>query len=431
MRAIARMAQEVRQLAGLCALGLALSVATSASAETTPAPKVVLRIVVMRHGVRSPTSTPAELAPYANRPWAEWPVAPGVLTPHGAQGMTALGRRYRESLGDAGLWSGGCDTLDQVVVIADSTPRNRASAAAFMQGVAPACQGHYLALATDQSNPLFHFGEAKDAKDDDGATSSLPAPWPPAALVSLQRVLLGCTGDACITRARASGRKLLLDPTHDDDATHAKSLKTAGSLSENLMLEYAQGFEQRQVAWGSGDNDTIGQLISLHNLQFALSKKSMPAAAQAGSNLMAHILATLQQAGGTAPQVAPLSDRHARVVLLLGHDTNLANLAGVLALDWHDARQPDDYPPGGALVFDLLDDHDHFVVRVGTAMPTLDALRRANFDQQAALVQRTLSLPPCPGKSTCPLEEVSKWLGSRLDAQRIEAAIPAMPANMP
>ncbi len=431
MPALARIAIRARRLALLCAIGLALSSAASAAPETTPAPKVVLRIVVMRHGVRSPTSAPAELAPYANRPWTEWPVAPGVLTPHGAQGMTALGRRYRESLGDSGLWSGRCDTLDEVTVIADSTPRNRASAAALMQGLAPACPGHYLALAADQSNPLFHFGEGKDGKDDDGASSLLPAQWPPDALVALQRILLGCQGDACLTQAKTSGRKLLLDPAHDDNAARTKSLKTAGSLSENLMLEYAQGFPLTHVAWGSGDNHTISQLITLHNLQFALTKKSMPAAAQAGSNLMAHILATLQQAAGAAPVVAPLTDRREKVMILLGHDTNLANLAGVLALDWHDARQPDDYPPGGALVFDLLNDHGHYMLRVSTAMPTLDALRRADFSPQEALVQRNLSLPACPGKSTCLLTVVSQWLDTRLDPQRIEEAIPVMPSNTP
>lgn len=420
-----------RWLAALGALGLTLSAAASTTPETQPESQLVLRIVVMRHGVRSPTSSPAELAPYANHPWVEWPVAPGVLTAHGAEGMTALGRSYRQSLADAGLWSGRCDTLDNVVVIADSTPRNRASAAALVQGLAPACHGHYQALAANQSNPLFHFGESKDAKEDDGTPPSLPAEWPPAALVTLQRVLLGCAGDACITQATASGRKLLLDPARNDSAAHAKSLKTAGSLSENLMLEYAQGFPPRQVAWASGDSDTIGQLITLHNLQFALSKKSMPAAAQAGSNLMAHILATLQQAGGMTTAFAPLSDRRVKTVILLGHDTNLANLAGVLALDWHDARQPDDYPPGGALVFDLLEDHGQYAVRVATVMPTLEALRHANFSQENALVRRTLSLPACPDKPTCPLPVVSQWLATRLDPQRIEAAIPSMPANLP
>lgn len=418
---------------GPCLLGLALTLLSSpAWSEPAATGTLRLRVVIMRHGVRAPTSSPSELAPFATQPWAAWPVAPGMLTPHGVQGMTALGSRYRKLLGDAGLWSGHCDSLDQVVVIADSTPRNRASGAALSKGLAPACKSHYLALAPDQSNPLFHFGEKDGGKDDEATTASTPSAWPPLALAELQEVLLGCRGDKCAENAKASGHKLLIDPSHpDNDAARAKALKSAGSLSENLMLEYAQGFPQARVAWGHGDAATIGRLITLHNLQFALSKKSMPAAAQAGSNLVAHVLATLQQTAGVAPVVAPLAGKQAKVVLLVGHDTNLANVAGVLGVDWHDERQPDDYPPGGALVFDLLEAHGQYAMRVSSLMPTLEALRHADFGSEEALVEHPLSLPPCPHEPTCPLTKVSEWLGSRLDPQRIEPRMPALPANAP
>lgn len=407
----------------LAAALIAVATLIAPAVFAAEAPRPLLRIVLMRHGVRSPTAGPAELAPYAGRPWPAWPVAPGMLTPHGAQGMASLGERYRRMLIAEGWWSVQCDALGQVVVIADSTPRNHDSGGAFMRGLASRCEAHYLALDTRQSNPLFHYG-AKETKDDDAPASSPPS-WPPAALPELQRVLLGCGGEACLARARAEGRKLLFDPSHDDAAGRAKALKTAGSLSENLMLAYAQGLPSADVAWGHGDAATLGRLIGLHNLQFALSKKSMPAAAQAASNLMAHVLASWQQAAGKHTEVAPLAAADARVVVLMGHDTNLANVAGVLGVDWHDARQPDDYPPGGALLLDLLDDHGQAVVRVSSAMPTLDALRAADFGNADALVQRTLALPPCGQATTCPLARVSAWLAGRLDARRIDATVPA------
>lgn len=390
--------------------------------------EVVARVIVLRHGVRSPTSSPDELAPYASRAWQAWPVAPGVLTEHGAQGMTALGRRIGDMLVADGLGHGDCD--DAWLVVADSTPRNRASGAAMVKGLEPTCRGGYLALAPEQNNPLFHFKNASSAKDDD-TPAAAPSAWPPPALVELQTTLLGCSGDACLAKAREQQRKLLLDPAHDSEAARAKALKSAGSLSENLMLEYAQGFPPGDVAWGKGDAGFIGRIITLHNLQFALAKKSMPAAAMAGSNLMAHILATLQQAAGVTPSVAPLASAKTRAVLLIGHDTNLANLAGVLDVDWHDARQPDDYPPGGALVFDLIKRTDGYSVRVSSWMPTLDALRMANFDKRDALVRHTLALAPCKGKETCPLDTVTTWLKGRLDRGSIDAAVPSMPLNQP
>jgi len=384
-----------------------------------------LRVVVLRHGVRSPTKAPEALAPYANRPWAAWPVAPGQLTPHGIDGMRALGASYRQSLAADGLWSGACDRSGEVVVIADSTPRNHASGAALVQGLAPDCHGAYLALPTDQNNPLFHFGGKDDDKDDDDKPA-LPATWPPAALAELQRVLLGCEGSDCLATAHKDGRKTLLDAA--DDTERAKALKNAGSLSENLMLEYAQGFPAARVAWGQGDATTIGQIVTLHNLQFALTKKAMPAAARGGSNLLAHVLATLQQAGGEKPEVAALAATSVRAVLVVGHDTNLAQLAGLLDADWHDAAHPDDYPPGGALVFDLWQAHDKYSVSVSTAMPTLDELRHADFATPDALVRKTLRLAPCPRTDRCPLDKVSRWLHGRLDATRIDPALPAMRA---
>ncbi|RAO78121.1 hypothetical protein CA260_09945 [Dyella jiangningensis] len=111
---------------------------------------------------------------------------------------------------------------------------------------------------------------------------------------------------------------------------------------------------------------------------------------------------------------------------LAGHDTNLANLAGVLDVDWHDSRQPDDYPPGGALVFDLWREHGRSVVKVSSVMPTLNALRHADFGPDAALVQHTLALPPCHGTTSCPLDAVSAWLATRLDARYIEHDVPSL-----
>jgi len=338
--------------------------------------------------------------------------------------MQALGDRYRRWLIESHLWSGDCSTLEQVTVIADSTPRNRDSGAALAKGLAPACDAHYLALDASQNNPLFHFGN-KDIKDDDAPPSAASRAWPSEALAELQRVLLDCNDDTCVAQSKDATRRLF-DPTKDDAAARAKTLKTAGSLSENLMLEYAQGFPAEDVAWGHGDAATIGRLISLHNLQFGLTKRSMPAASQAASNLVAHIMASWQQAVGRKPEVAPLAGRGMHAILLVGHDTNLANLGGLLDVDWHDERQPDDYPPGGALVFDLLRDHGKPVVRVSSLMPTLDALRHADFGGNDALVQHALALAPCHGATTCPLDVVRDWLSTRVDDGRVDAGMPML-----
>ena len=43
-----------------------------------------------------------------------------------------------------------------------------------------------------------------------------------------------------------------------------------------------------------------------------------------------------------------------RVLIVVGHDTNISNIAGLLGISWLlDGYPPDDTPPGGALVFEL------------------------------------------------------------------------------
>jgi 4-phytase/acid phosphatase len=385
---------------------------------TTP-DSVRLEIVLMRHGVRSPTTAPDKYADYAGATWPTWPVAPGMLTTHGEQGMRALGASYRQRLIAENVFQKGCPAQAELDVIGDSTPRNRASAAALVAGLAPDCGLAFRGLPSEVNNPLFHYREDGDNEPDASAPAS-----PPPALLELQRVLLGCNDSRCLTSARTGGKKLLLDPEKSaDPQAIAKAMKMAGTLSENLMLGYAQGMPIADVAWGRADVAAIGRLITLHNAEFNASKKSLPAASRAGSNLMAHILATLESVAGRNSAIETLTPSSTRVLFLVGHDTNLANIAGVLGVDWHDAGRPDDYPPGGALIFDLVENSGHYSVRMRTLMPTLDALRDNRFD---TLVNRPVNMSGCKNPTSCTLDEFARQVEKHLDASRIDKTIPAM-----
>ncbi|CTP90966.1 histidine-type phosphatase [Xanthomonas graminis] len=394
--------------------------------------QVRLSIVVMRHGVRAPTKDPHALARYAAQPWPQWPVAPGMLTAHGAAGMQALGARYRQRWLGEGVLAPGCDAA-QVVLIADSTPRNHASAAAFGEGLQPGCHAHYLALPSAQNNPLFHYAAGED-KNDDKDDDAVAAPLHPdaatrARLRALQRVLSGCQGAAaCAAPAPDQDTPRLDDPQRlNDPAQAAKLLKTAGSLAENLMLEYAQGLPLAQVAWGRADATALQHLIGLHNAAFDHSKRALPAARAGGSNLLAHLLATLQAAAGQAPAVAPLAPAQTPALLLLGHDTNLAHLAGLLDVPGAVPGQPDAYPPGGALLLELVRQGGRDYLQLRSVVPTLQALRDNRFDG-GALRERRWPLPGCGGRLRCPLAVALPALQARLDAQQVQAEAPAMRA---
>ncbi|MET0331344.1 MAG: histidine-type phosphatase [Dyella sp.] len=402
-------------IVGLCIIAIA---------PATAAPTLRMEIVLMRHGVRAPTSEPAKLAAYADQPWPTWPVAAGMLTAHGAQGMQALGARYRADYRTAGVLGASCAELSVLQVIADSTPRNRASAAALLRGLAPDCGLHFQGLPVTESNPLFHW-EHDDADDDGAAAPAIAAA--PDELAQLQRVLLGCNDGACLQRAAAEGKHVLLMPAHSGDPVAlAKAMKIAGTMSENVMLEYAQGLPLAQVAWGRVTPAAVSRLVTLHNLSFELTKRSLPAAAQGGSNLLAHILATLQAAAGEMPAVQPLASADTRVLLLLGHDTNLAHLAGLLGVDWHRSTDPDDYPPGGALVFQLWEQDGRYRVNLLTRMPTLQALRSGDFRPRSALSQRDVSLPAWAGGQGYPLAAFLAAARARMDDRFVDAKAPAL-----
>lgn len=364
----------------------------------------------MRHGVRSPTKPAATYADYANAAWPEWPVAPGMLTAHGHDGMRGIGSRLRELFIADGTLGTSCPDASALTVIGDSTPRNRESSAAVADGLAPGCGLGFVATDGSSNNALFHY--RKDDDDDDGAAMTQP----PAALADLQSLLLGCGQEPCATVAQRDGKRLL--PADVD-----KAMKLAGTLSENLMLAYAEGMPMASVAFGRGDVTLLGRLITLHNAQFAASKKAMPAASRAASNVVAHIAATFDAALGKQPSVEPLSASKHGVVILVGHDTNLANVAGVLGLDWHDPRRPDDYPPGGALVFSLVKHAGHDVIRVRRLMPSMDELRDNRFDGMRA---EPVHVDGCHVAGECTLAEFTALTKHGMDTRRVDEKLPAM-----
>jgi 4-phytase/acid phosphatase len=66
-----------------------------------------------------------------------------------------------------------------------------------------------------------------------------------------------------------------------------------------------------------------------------------------------------------------------RLLILVGHDTNLSNISGALGLTWLVDGRFDDTPPGGALVFEVWHNHQtgDYSVRVSYMAQTIDQMR--------------------------------------------------------
>jgi 4-phytase / acid phosphatase len=361
---------------GLCLA--AFSLMLTAFAQKAADPKGVLKfvIIVSRHGVRSPTGSAEQLNQYSAQPWPKWDVPPGNLTSQGARLMEIFGAYYRSYLSLQGLLSAaGCADSNRVSFYSDSDQRTVETGKSLARGMFPACavgeQSERHALDEGRPDPLFHSLAAGIGQmDRERAVGSIAGRIgnDPAALTEvyrpqlemLQNILLGCPQKpACPAPDSAVSKRLLnipasLDTGKGDHAAELKGpLNSASTITENFLLEYTSGMPMDQVGWGRVDLATLKQLMELHTAASDLTRRSSYLAVIQASNALAHIEDTLKQAvtGKEVPGALGKLGDHA--VILVGHDTNLANIAGALDINWLVDGRRDDTPPGGALVFEL------------------------------------------------------------------------------
>ncbi len=384
-------------------------------------------IIVTRHGVRSPTGTPAQLNQFSSQPWPNWDVPPGYLTAQGARLMSNFGAYYRAYFAQQGLLpAAGCSAAARVSFFSDSDQRTVETGKSLAAGMFPGCtpreRSEQHALAEGVPDPLFHFLSAGSAHaDHDRAAASIAGRIgeDPAAvteayrpqLEELQRILLDCpAASACPEAAHSQGKLLLgvnasLDKGSGDHLVELRGpLFTAATISENFLLEYANGLPMEQVGWGRVDLATLKQLLALHTAASDLTRRTPYLATVQASNPLAHILATLQQAVSGKQVPGALGKPGDRAVVITGHDTNLTNIAGMLNLNWLIDGRRDDTPPGGALVFEVRQSPGggSYQVSVYYTAQTLEQMRNVSpLTLEAPPARANIFIPGCsnPGKT--------------------------------
>ncbi len=366
--------------------------------STTADDELRFVVIVSRHGVRSPTSKTAQLNEYSRLPWPTWSVPPGYLTAHGAHLMTILGAYDREHLAAQGLLlPSGCADVGRIRIVADSDQRTRETGKALAQGLAPGCSLEVSALPEGTADPLFHSVEAGAGNPDKslaaaavsgrigGNPQGLSEAYRPQ-LQALEEVLLDCkSGGDCATSGASAPKSIFdipasLEPGRGDHLVELRSpLGIASTMAENLLLEYTEGMDVANVGWGRIDIDKLSELMQIHAVHEDITARTSYIAHVESSNLLFHILNSMEQATQNHPVAGALTGSDDRLLILVGHDTNIANISGALNLSWIIDGRRDDTPPGGALIFEMWRRRgtNAYSVRTFYSAETLDQMRNS------------------------------------------------------
>jgi 4-phytase/acid phosphatase len=386
----------VRLLHAALALGLLAGPAAAAPARMV----VDSEVLLIRHGVRPPTHEPALDPAIAPDAWPGWPVPPGDLTPHGAQAIARLGAYDRQKFAADGIIPAtGCPA--GVMIYADVDERTVATGEAYAAAFAPGCH-LATAHAGGATDPLFSPLAAPDpAFDANTAKAAMlrAAGGSPDAIIGTHQALfmqmqavLDPGSSAFLTLpAKISARRPNQVPKLSGP------LAEASSAAEDFLLEYLDGKPLAQVGWGRVPPSEIPVLLALHPLAYTVTARPPYIADRAGGPLAARILAALT--GGD------------KFTLLVGHDTNQAELAGLLNLHWSLGGYPaDDPPPGGGMLFVLC--HDRATgakyVTVTYQVQTIGQIRNLTpLNPLNPPALQTLALPGCSKTTGCTLAAFS------------------------
>ena len=414
-----RIGNRTRAALGAIALALVLGAAAPSigSSDDSPPPglKIDRVVLLMRHGVRPPTKAPPMPAGVAVEPWPTWPVAPGWLTPHGTVAVSRLGAWDGARFRRVGvLPASGCPGASAVTVVSDSDQRTIATADAWLAALAPGCSIPNRHRPQGEPDPIFSSIEQGQGDYDpvkaDAAVAEAAGPGGIAAVEARARPLLTRL-DAILCGTARAGCGVSHKPSGFRPAAAGKRPKLDGALdaastaAQILLLEYADGKPMGEVGWGRATARDVEAPSAFHALEFRLVARPPYIAA---ANL-----------AGIAPILREGLTGQAAVTLVSGHDTNVANLAGLLGLHWQvPGIAADDPAPGGAIVLERLRDaKGGLYVRALYRAQTLEQIRGAIPLGASAPYRKLLPIAGCNARGVsglCTLAEFEAKLAPAL-----------------
>ena len=361
-------------------------------------PQLRYVVVIIRHGVRSPTWDSERLNQYSAGSWPEFGVPNGYLTPRGKVLIERMGTYFGDWLSTEGLLKqSGCQDAGRVHIWADKEQRTLETGYALAEALLPGCAISVHSQQGSGSDPLFDPISAGLVKPDlQVAVEAVRDRMgrEPQQLLEVHRSAFDAL-QYVLTGGKSAPKNFYDSSVEVGVSAGGKSIELSGpfrvasTLSEDLFLEYANGLQGEDLGWGRLNAQNLLQILELHATYADLTRRTGYLARVRGSNLLAHVLRSMEQAVTGEPVAGALGNVGDAALILCGHDTNLSNISGVLGLTWHlPGYQPDDTPPGSALILSLWRDPDsaQFFVKTQYMAQTLDQMRSA--------APLTISSPP-------------------------------------
>ena len=406
-------------------LPLGLVVCGSAQVAVTGDDTTLKQIILFgRHGGRSAAFPDATLATFATRPYPNFGVPTGYLTPHGAQAEVLLGSYFRQYLLTEGLLTGDLkQDIGHSYFRANSIQRSNVSAASVGNGLFPGVTVGVHSYPLGTPDPIFDpisakivtvdtnraVNEVKGIFNNGPALQSAysgefalirsllfnypnglqPPPPAPDGLMDVTSLPVPLTASTALATA---------------NVINAGGLATTLYAADPFVMEYSDGLPLQDVAWGQLSVDGLSQQTRIITLLFQLEVLPPYLDQIQSSNAASHVLRSIEQAMISESVPGAFGDATSRLLVINSSDAYVAGLAGLLHMHWLlPGYQPDYCAPGGNLVFELRQSRSsgEYIVRAYYTAQTFDQLRNLSAltaEQPPATMQLSIG-----DESGCPV----------------------------
>lgn len=368
-----------------------------------------------RHGIRAPLigygSALAEATPQT---WPTWTTEGGHLTPKGAQLEALFGTYLGQWLDAAGLIKQGQCPTEEVLVYTNSLPRTIATGEQFAKQAFAGCEVkvHHLEAVGKMDNTFNPIVRSKvDAEFEAKLRRSIDESLGEGGFAGLNERLANAYADlekvldysnsvAC--KEKKSCQIAALDNTLSFE--QGKEPKTTGALrngtgaADSFVLQYYEGFPVEQVAWGKIADEKAWQSITkIKDLYNDVLFGSPVMAKEAATPLLLFIQNSFKDEGYQHPLIEQA--RKAKVVMLVGHDSNVGSLLPLLKTKaYHLPKQYEHTPTGGKIAFQQWrDKQGKQWIKIEYLYQSTEQLRQAEALSAKNPPQRvTLEIADCP-----------------------------------